>query len=71
MSQVSADNQSCESAKEAVFAKAKNEQKTIRIAGPNNRLETIWRKIMKSPVTKLAAAVVIITTVVLSINIWD
>ena len=31
----------------------------------------IWRVIMKSPVTKLAAAAVIIIAVVLSISVWD
>jgi hypothetical protein len=31
----------------------------------------IWRTIMKSPITKIAAAAVIIIAVVLSINLWD
>ncbi|HUU18517.1 MAG TPA: zf-HC2 domain-containing protein [Sedimentisphaerales bacterium] len=31
----------------------------------------IWRTIMKSPITKLAAAAVIIVAVALSINVWD
>lgn len=35
------------------------------------RLTVVRRMIMKSPITKLAAAAVIIVAVVLSINIWD
>ncbi len=34
-------------------------------------LPSIRRQIMKSPITKIAAAAVIIIAVVLSINVWD
>jgi len=45
----------------------------INHSGVSKQSEThlIWRTIMKSPITKLAAAAVIIIAVVLSINVWD
>ena len=47
-------------------------QVQIKHSGINNPvLNNIWRTIMKSPVTKLAAAAVIIAAVALSINLWD
>jgi len=71
MSQLSANNQSCESAKQSVIKKAENEEKATQTPRPYNRLEIIRRTIMKSSITKLAAAAVIITAVLLSINFWD
>jgi len=68
MSQLSADSQFCESAKEAVFQKAENNEKIIQIARPYKSLEIIRRIIMKSPITKLAAAAVIIIAVVAGIH---
>ena len=69
MSQLSADSQSCELAKEAVFKKLGNEEKIIQIPRPYNRLEIIWRTIMKSPLVKIAAAAVIILAVLIGINL--
>ena len=47
-------------------------QVQIKHSGINNpSLTNIWRIIMKSPVTKLAAAAVIIAAGALSINLWD
>lgn len=68
MSKLSADKQLCESAKQAIFAKL--ESKEIKPAPrPNIRLEFIWRTIMKSKITKLAAAaVVVIIATLITIN---
>jgi len=68
MSQLSADSQSCESAKQAVFNKVENEEKATQTPRPYNRLEIIRRTIMKSPITKLAAAAVIVIAVFIAIN---
>ena len=45
----------------------------INHSGVSRQSEThlIWRTIMKSPITKLAAAAVIFVAVALSINVWD
>jgi hypothetical protein len=51
--------------KDVLFALEESE-KTSALTEPN-----IWRIIMKSPITKLAAAAVIIVGVVLSITFWD
>ncbi|MHC4105173.1 MAG: hypothetical protein ACYSR9_09545, partial [Planctomycetota bacterium] len=51
-------------------------QKQLLKAFPKHRLQPtvqtvhVWRTIMKSRITKLAAAAAIIIAVVLSINIW-
>ncbi|MBC8472740.1 MAG: hypothetical protein H8D56_25040 [Planctomycetes bacterium] len=57
--ELSTDAQTCDSAKQAIFAAVENE-KTKHTSGPNISPASIWRKIMKSPITKLAAAAMII-----------
>jgi len=44
---------------------------TEQTSGQRTREQKVWRTIMKSPITKLAAAAVIIVTAVLSITILD
>jgi len=57
--ELSIDAQICESAKHAIFTAVENE-KTKHTSGPNISPAFIWRKIMKSPITKLATAAVIV-----------
>lgn len=71
MGELSADEQGCESAKQALLSAVADEQNKQPTPRPNIRLEFIWRTIMKTRITKLAAAAVIIIAVVLSINLWD
>ena len=65
--ELSADAQICDSAKQAIFAAVESE-KNKYTSRPNIGPESIWRTIMKSPVTKLAAAAVIVTALIISIN---
>jgi hypothetical protein len=65
--ELSAEAQTCDSAKQAIFAAVESE-KTKQTPRPNIGPESIWRKIMKNPITKLAAAAVIVITVLIVIN---
>ena len=65
--ELSTDAQICESAKQAIFAAVGN-KKTKHTSGPNISPESIWRKIMKSPITKLATAAVIVIAGFIVIN---
>ena len=67
INELSADTQICESAKQAIFSKVENEENKYT-SGPNTYPAFIWRKIMKSPITKLAAAAVIVIVVSIVIN---
>lgn len=60
---MSADTQMSESAKRAIFAAVESE-KTKHTFRPNIDPVFIWRKIMKSPVTKLAAAAIVIAALI-------
>jgi len=68
MRELSADEQVCESAKQSLFAAVADEVIKEPIPRPTIRLEFIWREIMKSPITKLAAAAVIIIGVYLGLQ---
>jgi len=63
----STNAQICDSAKQAIFAAVERE-KTKHTSGPNISPESIWRKIMKSPITKVAAAAVIVLAGFIVIN---
>jgi len=58
ISEASIDEQMCKSAKEAVLAVAEEAEKTV--SRPRINIQNLWRIIMKSRITKLAAAAVII-----------
>ena len=61
----SADEKLCESAKNTLFA-------SIKEAKPSQSIrKSFWRIIMKSPITKLAAAAMIIIAVLIVINKFD
>ena len=49
----------------------RQQNEKLKQADTLNRQSKIWRKIMKSKITKLTAAAVIIITVVLSISVFD
>ena len=68
MSELSADEQVCESAKQALLSALVDEQKKQPTPRPNIRLEFIWRIIMKSRIIKLAAAAVIVITLFVGIH---
>ncbi len=63
MSKLSADEQVCESAKESLLEAVANEEKKQPTSRPTIRLDFIWSTIMKSRMTKLAAAAVIIIAI--------
>ena len=65
--QLSTDAQTCESAKQAIFEAVESE-KNKHPSGLNIGPESIWRTIMKSPITKLAAAAVIVIAAFIVIN---
>ncbi len=67
INELSADTQMCESAKQTIFSKLENEE-IKHATGPDIGPESKWRKIMKSPITKLAAAAVIVITAFIVIN---
>jgi hypothetical protein len=69
--ELSADEQVCESAKQAIFTKLVSEETKEQAPRPNISLAFIGRTIMKRPITKLAAAVVIIIAVGLSIIVVE
>ena len=60
MREISADEQAVESAKESLFEAVANEETKQTTSRPAIRLDLIWSTIMKSRITKLAAAVIII-----------
>jgi len=60
MSELSVDEQVCESAKESLLTAVANEEQQEPTSRPTIRLDLIWRTIMKSRIIKLAAAVIII-----------
>jgi hypothetical protein len=62
--ELATDAKICDSAKKSLFAAVESE-KTKYSSRPNIGPESIWRKIMKSPITKLAAAAVIILTIII------
>jgi hypothetical protein len=63
MSELSADEQTCESAKKALFETIVTDQIKEPTARPTVGLESLWRTIMKNPMTKLAAAAVIVVAI--------
>ncbi len=65
--ELSADKQMCESAKQAVLKTVRSEEMESSHS-PNTGLGHIWRTIMKSPITKLAAAAVIVIAVMIVIQ---
>ena len=69
ISELSPDEQMCESAKQAVFTAVESE-KNQPSPRPNTGLEPIWRTIMYSRTMKLAAAAVIAIVVLGGISFW-
>jgi hypothetical protein len=65
--ELSADKQTCESARQAIFETVESE-KTKHTSRSNIGPESIWRTIMKSPITKLATAAVILIAALIVIN---
>ena len=63
MGELSADEQVCESAKQAILSALADEQNKQPTPRSNIRLEFIWRTIMENRTMKLAAAAVIIIAV--------
>jgi len=63
MSELSADQQVCESAKESLLEAVADEETKEPTPRPTIRLDLIWRTIMKNRITKLAAAAVIIIAI--------
>ncbi len=68
ISKTSVDEVTCESVKQSLFATIENEETKNQTAGSNTGPAFIWRTIMKSKITRLAAAAVIITAVLAGIN---
>ncbi len=68
MRELSADEQTCESAKDTLFAAVANQELKEPTPRPTIRLEFIWRTIMRSRITKLAAAAAIIIAVLLGVS---
>ncbi|HUW20209.1 MAG TPA: zf-HC2 domain-containing protein [Sedimentisphaerales bacterium] len=60
MSELSADERTCESAKQALFETIVTKEIKEPTLRPNIGLEFLWRTIMKTKMTKLAAAAVIV-----------
>ena len=68
MEKLRADENICESAKEALFASIGSEEMKEPTPGLNISPAFIWRTIMKSRISKLATAVVIIIAIMIGIN---
>jgi hypothetical protein len=68
MSELSADERTCESAKQALFETIVTEEIKEPTPSPNIGLGFLWRTIMKSRISKLAAAAVIIVAALIGIN---
>ncbi|MHC4444826.1 MAG: zf-HC2 domain-containing protein [Planctomycetota bacterium] len=62
---LSADQQTCESARQSLLAAVDGKQKPIN--GP--RISPIWRNIMKSRISKFAAAAAIVLAVIIGMNL--
>jgi len=69
--ELSADKQMCVSAKQAILASVESEEMKQQTTRPNISPAYIWRIIMKSPITKLATAAVVIIAFILSITLSD
>ena len=69
MKELSADNQMCESAKQAIFATIASKEKEPT-ATASIDLASVWRTIMKSRITKVAAAAVVIIAVMLGLHYY-
>jgi anti-sigma factor RsiW len=67
MSKFPADEQLCQSAKESLLEAVADEEKKEPMSRPTIRLDLIWSTIMKSRITKLAAAAVIIIAALIGI----
>ena len=63
MSELSADQQACESAKQTLLEAVVDQETKQPSPRPTIRLDLIWRTIMKNRITKLAAAAVIIIAI--------
>lgn len=63
ISELSADERMVESAKQAIFAAVKSQEKEPA-AGLDTGLAFIWKTIMKNPITKIAAAAVVLIVVI-------
>jgi hypothetical protein len=70
MSELSADKQTCESAKKVLFETIVTDQIKEPNPRPTVSLESIWRTIMKSGMTKLAAAAVIVAAVMVGLHYY-
>lgn len=67
MRELSADKQICESAKQMLLDAAADEQKKQPEPRPGSPLVFVWRTIMKSRMTKLSSAAVIIMAIIFGI----
>lgn len=65
---LSVDTRMCESAKQAIFETVERQEMTQPTLRPNISLEFIWSTIMKRPITRLAAAVVVIVAILISMH---
>ncbi|MHC4623578.1 MAG: zf-HC2 domain-containing protein, partial [Planctomycetota bacterium] len=68
MSELSADEETCESARRALFETIVTEEIKEPMPRQTVSLESLWRTIMKSGIAKLAAAAVIILGVYLGLH---
>ena len=66
MSQLSADEQACESAKQKLFEAAAQHRTKKSTAGPAAAFESIWRRIMTTKKLTLAAAALIVIAVLVA-----
>lgn len=66
MSELSADGQTCASVKEALFATVANQEKKEATSRPTIRLEFMWRTIMRSRMSKIAA---VAATLIVAVSI--
>ena len=71
MGELSADEQVCESARQALLSAVTDEQNKQTTPRSNIRLEFIWRTIMENRTMKLAAAAVIIIAVLAGLPFLD
>jgi hypothetical protein len=70
ISKLSADEQMCSSAKNRIFTVITGEEESKTIAWPNIGQPFRWRIIMKSPITKLAVAAVVIIACLIGLSLW-
>jgi hypothetical protein len=68
MRRLSADERQCESAKQTLFAAAAQQKAARPAAGAFAAIESVWRTIMKSPLTKLATAAVLMIAAVVGVS---